>query len=95
MQGYTYVPYFAPKHRLWVHVTTASDVLSKNKKNIIFFSAENFQFLNLKQSLIIAWASFRNVTSTCPCKIQRLFTAVKFDNFIRKEMFSNFAQNIY
>ena len=35
-------------------------VLSKNKKNIIFFSAENFHFLKLKKSLYIAWASFRN-----------------------------------
>ena len=37
---------FAPKHRLWVLVRTAS--------------AENFQFLKLKKSLYIAWASFRN-----------------------------------
>ena len=29
-------------------------------KNIIFFSIENFQFLHLKKSLYIAWASFRN-----------------------------------
>ena len=35
-------------------------ILSKNKKNIIIFSAENFQFLNLKKSLFIAWEIFRN-----------------------------------
>ena len=35
-------------------------VLSKNKKRYQFFSAENVQFLKLKKSLFIAWASFRN-----------------------------------
>ena len=34
-------------------------VLSKNKKNIKI--AENFQFLKLKKSVYIGWASFRNV----------------------------------
>ena len=37
---------FAPKHRLWVLFRTTS--------------AEIFQFLKLKKSLCIAWASFRN-----------------------------------
>ena len=37
---------FTKKHRLWVLVRTAS--------------AENFQFLKLKKSLFIAWASFCN-----------------------------------
>ena len=37
-------------------------VLSKNKKNIELFSAENVQFLKLKKSLFIAWTSFRNET---------------------------------
>ena len=46
---------FAPKHRLWVLIRTASPrwfyyVLSKNKKNNKN-SAENFQFLKLKKSL--------------------------------------------
>ena len=60
---------FAPKHRLWVFVRTASPmrfyrvptiyVLSKNKQKYQNFSAENFQFLKLKNNLI-AWARFRN-----------------------------------
>ena len=37
---------FGPKHRLWVRVPT-NYVLSKDKTNI-FFSAENFQFLKLR-----------------------------------------------
>ena len=36
---------------------------SKNKKNIIFFSTENFHFLQLYKSLYIAWTCFRNVNS--------------------------------
>ena len=36
-------------------------VLTKNKKKYQNFSVENFQFLKLKKSLFIAWASFRNV----------------------------------
>ena len=35
-------------------------VLSKKKKKYQNISAENFQFLKLKKSLFIAWASFRN-----------------------------------
>ena len=33
---------------------------AKIRKISFFFSAENFQFLKLKKSLFIAWASFRN-----------------------------------
>ena len=45
---------FAPKHRLWVLVRTASP-----KKK----SAKIFQFLKLKNSLYNAWTSFRNVNA--------------------------------
>ena len=38
-------------------------VLSKNKKNIKNFLIKFFPFLQLKKSLYIAWASFRNVSS--------------------------------
>ena len=37
---------FAPKHRLWVLVRTAS--------------TENFQFLQLKKKMYITWVCFRN-----------------------------------
>ena len=36
-------------------------VLSKNKKNINIFSMKFFNFIQLKKSLYIVWASFRNV----------------------------------
>ena len=40
---------FAPKHRLWVLVRTATIyILSKNKKNVKKNSAEHFQILKLK-----------------------------------------------
>ena len=54
---------FALKHRLWVLVRTASviNVLSKNKKNIIFkFSSENYDFYSREILLYIAWACLRN-----------------------------------
>ena len=38
-------------------------VLSKNIKNMIFFSGEIFIFLQPKKSLCIAWASFHNGSS--------------------------------
>ena len=48
---------FAPKHRLWVLVNRLTEAVltcttiyvlnKKKKKNINFFSAENFQFLQL------------------------------------------------
>ena len=68
MQGYTYFSYlcrgthifliFAPKHRLCVPTIY---VLSKNKKKYHnLLDEKNFQFLKLKKSLFIAWASFRN-----------------------------------
>ena len=38
-------------------------VLSKNVKNVIFFSIEIFNILQQKKSLYIAWASCRNVLS--------------------------------
>ena len=62
---YIFFLFFAPKHGLWVLVGGGSIfVLSKNKKNIIFFfSAEKFQLLKLKKgNLFIAWASFRYQT---------------------------------
>ena len=37
-------------------------VLSKNKKNIKIFQLKIFNFLKLKKSQYIAWASFRNAT---------------------------------
>ena len=36
--------------------------LSKYVRNVNFFFLMKFQFLLLKKSLYIAWASFRNVT---------------------------------
>ena len=54
---------FAPKRRLWVLFRTALArrfkrvstiyVLSKNKKNIKFFSTENFHFHNFKNHCIL------------------------------------------
>ena len=62
---------FAPKHRLWVLVRTASlwrflrestiYVLSKNKKKYYKCSSIKIvQILQLKKSLYFAWARFRN-----------------------------------
>ena len=48
--GYT----LEPPHRV-----PTNYVLSKNKKKS-YFLAEKFQFLKLKKSLFIAWASFLN-----------------------------------
>ena len=70
MQGYTYFFLFLLQNidcgysagRGGSNVYPQS-VLSKNKKNIKKNSAENFQFLKLKKSLFIAWASFLNVFS--------------------------------
>ena len=63
MKGYTYFSYFASKHRLFVLVRTASVrrflhvrtiyVLSKNKKNIIFFPLKIFISYNLKHRCIL------------------------------------------
>ena len=38
----------------------------------------------------------RNITKTCPCNIQRFFSPVKNENFMRKkfDIFLIFAQNI-
>ena len=46
MQGIPIFLIFAPEHRLWVLVITAS--------------AEKFSIFKAKKSLFIAWASFRN-----------------------------------
>ena len=63
---------FAPKHRLWVLVRVAVLTSTHNlcltfgakiRKISFFFSSENFQFLHLKKSLYIAWASFHNEIS--------------------------------
>ena len=66
---------FAPKHRLWVLVRTASVrrfrrggsnvypqsmFWSQNKKNILTFLLKIFNYFNLRNSLYIAWACFRN-----------------------------------
>ena len=44
---------FAPKHRLWVLVRTASVVLNKNKKNIKNFLLKIFIFYNFKNHSIL------------------------------------------
>ena len=74
---------FAPKHRLWVLVRTASArrflrvptiyALSKNKKNMknILTATKNF--------LYIAWTSFRNVA--IPTTWQHEFVAFHLFNF--------------
>ena len=50
------------------------------------FSAEIFQFLKLKKSLFIAWASFRNVLNlntlqNMPMQCTEIFKDVKTENF--------------
>ena len=62
---------FAPKHRLWVLVRTASNLCFEQKQQKYQnFSAENVKFLKLKKSLYMAWASFRNASfdllQVCP-----------------------------
>ena len=81
---------FTTKHTLWVHVRTASDVLSNNKKSIKFENQLKIQFLKLKILCLLHGQVFVMLRQLAHAKY-RLFTAVKFDNFIRKKMFSNFA----
>ena len=71
-RGIHYFLIFALKQRLWVLVRTASRVptiyvLSKNKKNIIFFSSENNLFHNRENLLYITWACFHNAADLCLC----------------------------
>ena len=55
VQGFTYFLIFAPKHRLWVLVRTASP--SKNKKNILkkilLFLPKIFNFYNIRKICIL------------------------------------------
>ena len=46
--------------------------------------------------LVLSNFFFSIITKTCPCNIQRIFSAVKIENFIRKMLifFLTFAQNI-
>ena len=66
---------FAPKHRLWVLVRTASrEAVLTCTHNLCFgakirkiskFFCRKFSSFKLKQSLFITWASFRNVEIFC------------------------------
>ena len=58
--------FFAPKHKLWVHVKTCTHNLCFEQKQEKYqnFSAEYFQFFQLKNAYI-AWASFRDVIYRC------------------------------
>ena len=59
---------FAPKHRLWVLVRTASARRSEREPTIyvVVFSIEHFQLLQFKNNLYITWACFRNVRQRLP-----------------------------
>ena len=63
---------FAPKHRLWVLVRTASARQSEREPTIYvcvcvcFFLLKPFQLLQLRKNLYITWACFRNVRQRLP-----------------------------
>ena len=79
---------FAPKHRLWVLVRTASAwrfqrvptiyVLSKDKKTIKTFLLNFFMLLQLKKSMYIAWTCFRNDYINCHDSIQVIYSYYRF-----------------
>ena len=56
-------------------MSTHNLCFEKNKKKDQNFSAENFQFLKLKNSLSIAWASFGKVRLKCSYQLEVIFPA--------------------
>ena len=50
-----------------------------------------------KRSIFIFSYKLRHITKTCPCNIQRIFSAIRIENFTRKkiDIFNIFAQNIH
>ena len=59
---------FAPKHKLWVLVRTASARRSEREPTIYvcMFLLKPFQLLQLRKNLYITWACFRNVRQKLP-----------------------------
>ena len=59
-------------------------VLVPHMRKVVYELVRGF-----KEILLVSY-----ITKTCPCNIQITFSAVTIKNFIKKEIFNIFAQNI-